>query len=172
MDNTTQALVFFLFTVGTILINFSYFHFIFRHGPLRASESGIFKLQLLSSCFIGVMGGILILKNPDSTIFSCILGCIFLHGIYSLTFLEFWALAQGSFSQEIVKLALRQSITDFALTQLINIGDEKLKTRLSGLHAGGMIKLQNGLWIISPKGIPSSACMFYIQRMVNLQDPG
>ena len=172
MDNTTQALVFFLFTLSDILINFSYFHFIFRHGSLRASEGGIFKLQLISSCFVGIFGAILILNNPDPIIISCVLGCVFLHGIYSLTFLEFWALAQGSFSQEIVKLARRQPITDTSLTKLINIGDGKLKTRLNGLHAGGMIKLQDGLWVISSKGTPSSACMFYIQRLVKLQDPG
>ena len=172
MGDTTQALVFFLFTISVILINFSYFHFIFRHRSLRTSEGGIFKLQLISSCFVGVIGGLLILKNPDPTIISCVVGCIFLNGIYSLTFLEFWALAQGSFSQEIVKLASHQPITDTSLTKLINIGDGKLKTRLNGLHARGMIKLQDGLWVISPKGTPSSACMFYIQKMVKLQDPG
>ena len=172
MGNTTQALVFFLFTLSVILINFSYFNFIFRHGSLRASEGGIFKLQLKSSCFVGIFGAILILNNPDPIIISCVLGCIFLNGIYSLTFLEFWALAQGSFSQEIVKLAHHQPITDTSLKKLIDIGDGKLKTRLNGLHARGMINLQDGLWVISLKGTPTSACLFYIQKMVKLQDPG
>jgi hypothetical protein len=172
MDNTTQALVFFLFTLSVILINFSYFHFIFRRGSLRASEGGIFKLQLISSCFVGIFGAILILNNPNPIIISCVLGCVFLHGIYSLTFLEFWALAQGSFSQEIVQLALRQPITGVSIVQLIDIGEGKLKSRLHGLHTGGMIKFQDGLWVISSKGTPLSACMFYIQKMVKLQDPG
>jgi len=171
MDNTLTIL-FFLFTSIVILINFLYFHFIFRHGSLRASEGGIFKLQLVSSCFTGVFGILLILKSPDPTTISCVVGCIFLHGIYSLTFLEFWALAQGSFSQEIVKLGLHKSISGLTICQLEEIGEGKLKSRLHGLYAGGMIKFKDGLWVISSKGIPTSACMFFIQKIVRLKDPG
>jgi len=172
MDNTIQAWVFFLLTISIILINILYFHFFFRHSHSRTSEGGIFKLELISSIFVGILGVLLIFKNPDPIIISCVLGCLFLHGIYSLTFLEFWALAQGSFSQEIVKLALHKQITNTSIDQLIEIGDGKLKSRLKGLEAGEMIKFQDDIWVISAKGIAFSACMHYIQKIVDLRDPG
>jgi hypothetical protein len=75
---------------------------VLRDRPALDSETGIFLYHLASAIGVSIICGMWAVEgHPDAwTWFAAV---VLLHGIYSLSFLELWALADDSFSLAIVR---------------------------------------------------------------------
>jgi hypothetical protein len=95
---------------------------------------------------------------------------ISLHGIYSVTFLELWSLAQGGYSLAILKTYEAPAIGSRAdqIWTLEAMGDQKREARLRGLLAAGMIGRQADTLYLSPSGRLAALPMRMVQLLANV----
>ena len=73
-----------------------------RHWAALRSEKGIFLYHFGSAVFVGLAGVTFAVLEPDRFGLSGLVLVLSLHGIYSLSFLELWSLAQGGYSLSII----------------------------------------------------------------------
>jgi len=122
-------------------------YFVLRASSLRR-EKGILAYHLAS--FVGVTGVacLLALHVADDQPWASAFAVISLHGIYSLSFLEAWSLAQGSYSLSILAAVHREARTgsrpDFS--RLEEIGVAKQRGRLDTLERLHLIERRQG-WL-------------------------
>lgn len=93
-----------------------------------------------------------------------------LHGIYSITFLEFWSLAQGGYSLTILQKISRDKDCDFSFFR--NVGSAKQENRLDGLLGLGLVRINNNRLALTSKGYIVATCFSLVARIVNLQEEG
>jgi hypothetical protein len=126
-----------LLTILYILAHLLAFLAFVRGSSWGKTERGIFLYHFFSFLFFATTTLVL------CAFFGCRMGLwlslLAFHGIYSLTFLELWSLAQGSYSLRLLAAAAKNG--DLAhlrkLRELRELGDFKIELRLatlSGLH--------------------------------------
>ena len=100
---------------------------VLRHIRLFSSEKVIFLYHAFSALvIICIQLGMLVIEPQLEGVVSSV-GMISLHGIYSLSFLELWSLAEGGYSLNIL--------------DRVNIAHVKgLKVKLADLHQIGAFK--------------------------------
>jgi hypothetical protein len=81
-------------------------------------------------------------------------GVIFVHGIYSLSFLELWSLAQGSYSITILIRVLQSGTVPRSQVQmeLADIGQHKKEDRLSALAGFRLLHREGRALRLTPRG--------------------
>jgi hypothetical protein len=111
-------------------------YFVLRRS-LR-SERTIFGFHLVSFVAFAVIASTLLLRGDAPLV--VVAGVLALHGIYSLSFLELWSLAQGGYSVSILHALSAGGATRDELTQrFTRLGDAKKRERLAALQDGGLI---------------------------------
>jgi len=125
-------------------------HFIV-YIPLRRalrSEKRIFLYHFIPATVIAIVGLALLLRQPGgagSALAPLILG-LSIHGIYSLSFLELWSLAQGGYSLSVIRSVAdadaRGTEPDFSY--LYQIGETKLRERIAALQRLGLVRREHG----------------------------
>jgi hypothetical protein len=126
-----------------------------RHIPFFRTERGIFLYHAVSATLFSIAAlGTCVIAFNDVTL-AVTLGLVAAHGIYSLSFLELWSLAQGSFSIGIIAGA--QSGSSLSRAPLIEsfarIGDHKKCNRLATLSKLGLIEHHDGSWMLTSRGV-------------------
>jgi hypothetical protein len=109
---------------------------------------------------------------PNEVVLIGLAASIFTHAIYSLIFLELWALSQGSFSLETlrhIKLNGLDVNSRLALTQL---GNHKLASRILNLREGRLILSSNEKWVLTTKGRVVYVFLKLIQLISATRKPG
>lgn len=102
------------------------------------SEWAIFGFHLVSFVTFAVIAFTLLLWGDVPIIVAG--GVLALHGIYSLSFLELWSLAQGGYSLSILQVLAAGGATRQELAQrFARLGDVKKRERLAALQHGGLI---------------------------------
>jgi hypothetical protein len=114
---------------------------VLRDWPALESEKGIFLYHVASAIGVsGIFGVWAVAGDSDAwTWFVCV---VMLHGIYSLSFLELWALADDSFSLAILQAIDRSGVASReALGQALQtIGTRKRSLRLDSLGRIGLLR--------------------------------
>jgi hypothetical protein len=112
-----------------------------RDWPALDSEKGIFLYHFASAiCVTAIFGIWALAGEPDAwTWFAAV---VFLHGVYSLSFLELWALADDSFSLAILRAIDRSGVTsrEALREQLETIAARKRASRLDDLERVGLLR--------------------------------
>jgi hypothetical protein len=106
--------------------------FLIQRGTgLLRSERRIFLFHLTS--FAGLIAAIAVLSSADLSI--ALMSAAALHGIYSLTFLEFWSIAEGGYTITLLRtLSVEQPIDSDSVIRILSaIGDRKRETRIDAL---------------------------------------
>jgi hypothetical protein len=140
-----------------------------------ASERGIFLYHLVSASLVaggfgvwaGAYGG-----SDAWTWFACV---VMLHGIYSLSFLELWALADDSYSLAILEIIGRSgTAAGPALMQRLEaIGTSKQVSRLEGLQAVGLVReVGDGSFTLTPTGRAAAALGRALLFLANVRKYG
>ena len=106
------------------------------------SERGILLYQALSFVVLIVVGFAAVSMNPSVEVVAGLVAAIALHGIYSLSFLELWSLAEGSYSlsilEHIEQATRRGEAVD--VSGLEGLGVSKKEQRLGSLERLGLIQ--------------------------------
>jgi hypothetical protein len=111
------------------LVHFCFFLLQRGTGLLRG-EKRIFAFHIAS--FGGLVATIVVLTSADPWI--AVMSSAALHGIYSLTFLEMWSLAEGGYTIALLRASSTQPMDHDSLLQtLARLGDGKREARIDGL---------------------------------------
>lgn len=117
-------------------------YFTLRNRPALGSEKGIFWYHMASAAVVAAIFAIWASVIGGAEAWTWFVAVVMLHGLYSLSFLELWALADDSYSVAIMEIVDRSgSAGGAALIQgLEAIGMSKQTSRLDALRAIGLIR--------------------------------
>jgi hypothetical protein len=138
-----DALRLLVWSAAFIAINLALYAALRRHIAWFGSERGILFYQALSFVILiaGCLGTLLI--DPSAQTLTGLIAAIALHGIYSLSFLELWSLAEGSYSLSILE-HIEQTTrdgTEVDVHRLEALGGSKKTQRLAGLERLGLVRV-------------------------------
>jgi hypothetical protein len=147
---------------------------VLRNMPLFQTERGIFLYHLASAAvFVAAALAILLIRR-DSEAFS--IGCALVagHGIYSISFLELWSLAQGSYSLSIMGQGRSDRVPSRAelVDSFSRIGNAKKADRLSGLEGSQLIRQDGNHWRLNGSGAIIAAMLKCLLWLANIKERG
>jgi hypothetical protein len=133
-----------------VLLYFS----VLRNRRFFQSELGIFLYHLVSVTVLMVAALVIALVHFSDAALAVAIGLIAIHCIYSISFLELWSLAEGSYSMSIVTgIAAKGRVSRKALIDAFaGIGDVKKATRLSVLSKMSLAQRKEVHWHLSARG--------------------
>jgi hypothetical protein len=125
-----------------LVLHFLLYAVALRHLRLFRREWGIFGYHAVSALVLVVVCATWLVVAPRPENFAIAGGALALHGLYSLSFLEVWALAEGGYSLAILArvAALRAAGAGVDLAALQRIGGAKKGARLSSVQRLGLVR--------------------------------
>jgi hypothetical protein len=100
-------------------------------------------------------------------------GALSVHGIYSLTFLEFWSLAQGGYTVSLLRLLLAGPMTEAeVLHELRLIGEKKRQDRLLALQDRNLIRRIDDSVVLTKRGRLAARVVLLLRWLANMRDAG
>ena len=139
------------------------------------SERGIFVYHFASAILVAVGWGIWAIAQGGSDAWAWFACAIMLHGIYSLSFLELWALADDSYSLAIMEILDRggAAVGSTLMQRLESIGRRKQNSRLNALQAIGLIReVEDGSLVATPAGRAAALLGRTLLFLVNVRKHG
>jgi hypothetical protein len=127
------------FVVIYLICHFLFYVLYGRTLARLRTEMGIFMFHFSSFCIISVISCFFLYISDINIFLTTLLAVLALHGIYSLTFLEFWSLSQGGYSISILRLS---PINNTSIKRLEDIGDDKVKYRFASLSRLGLVNIK------------------------------
>jgi hypothetical protein len=137
-----------------IATHFLLYVLIFRHLQRFRTERGIFSLHFLSASILLFSMVAHFLLLPTYNRFALILGAAAAHGIYSLSFLECWALSEGGYSLRVLSEIVRRGTVPVSDLErhFVELSAQKKKDRASSLMTLGLICVQDERYTLTTKG--------------------
>lgn len=164
--------IFLLYAGCQIIFHFSLYFLSLRHKSWLGNERGILLFHVYSASLLVFIAFATFLAFPTTQFVAAAIAGIFAHGIYSLTFLELWSLSQISYSQEVLIRASFKGLDKQAIEELVEIGENKRKDRLTGLERSGLIQLSENYWKLTLLGKLVAMCLKLVQLIPNMRSPG
>ena len=151
-----------IFIAATLSLHFLIYAIFLRKNPFFYKERNIFLYQALSFAAHVVVSSFLAAAGRVS--WSFVAASAALHGIYSLSFLEMWALSDGGYSLRILDQINRQgTFADFK--SLETLGASKKQYRLDSLKRLGFLRADPEGLALTPRGRAAAA---FLNFFVNL----
>jgi hypothetical protein len=155
-----------------LAVHFGLYTGVLRHHSVFSRERTIFLYHLVSAVVsAGVLTAWLLIQHaPDTP--AILVGVCCLHGIYSMSFLELWSLAEGGYSLQILSfVANRKASCDLSRT-LRGIGEGKRSARLDALIGLGLIDCRAGHLELTGWGRVVSKFLGSIAWLTGLREGG
>lgn len=135
------------------------FHFLayvllLRHFALLRTERGIFLYHFIPAATTGCAGfGYAFAESAPLRLAELVLA-LSAHGIYSISFLELWSLAQGGYSLSVLRsiASAQANRVDPSFAHLERIGEAKQRERIAGLAKLGLIAESDGTIALTTRG--------------------
>jgi hypothetical protein len=137
-----------------LALHFLLYVLVLRGRPLVQSERGIFLYHFGSAAVFTLVAFCLAVSYFSDAAIAIAIGLSALHGIYSLSFLELWTLAEGSYSMSILTgIASQGTLSrDALIDAFARIGDAKKSDRLSVLSNLSLGRRDGSYWRLSARG--------------------
>lgn len=159
-----------VFVVYLCLHLLAYF-LVFRYLACFGKESMIFAFHALPALFFVIVQAIIALMTWSVIQLEILVFVISVHGIYSMTFLEFWSLTQGGYSLTILHRISKEK--QFDVQYFCNVGNSKQENRLASLQNLGLVRCQkNGLIELTVFGCLVARIFQAIIMLVNVRNRG
>jgi hypothetical protein len=157
-----------------LLTHFFLYVFILRHHSYFQTEKGIFLYHLISAILSVLVSVVIVLVRRDGEAFSIACTLVAAHGIYSISFLELWSLAQGSYSLSIMGQGASDRGHSRAelLQSFSRIGNAKKADRLSALEGSQLIRLDGNHWKLSGSGAIVATILRSLLWLANIKGRG
>jgi hypothetical protein len=153
-----------------LLAHFLIYALALRRSPRFRSEKIIFLYHLGSAVVFGVGAILCAAISPAFGVAGAVV-VLSLHGIYSLSFLELWSLAQGGYSLSIIASVAQAEASgrepDFLA--LAAIGEAKQEDRIAALERLGLVARTRGRISLTTRGGTIASLLHALRRWV---DPG
>jgi len=154
--------------VAYLAAHFAAYVLVLRHRAGLRSEKGIFLYHFASAVFAGLAGVAFAVLEPDRFGLSGLVLVLSLHGIYSLSFLELWSLAQGGFSLSILAGVAQAEASgkepDFS--GLAAIWQAKQVDRVAALEKLGLVSGTDGRIALTARGGRVAFLLHALRRWV------
>ena len=145
-----------------------------RDLPSFSREATIFGYHFWSATLVGVaaVGGWLL--APSWTSAALAAAAIAAHGIYSMSFLELWSLAEGGYSLSILRLLKQAQERGEAVDPgtLYAIGAKKKGNRVQGLLKLGLARRHGPAFQATPLGRGVATVLAGVAWAANLRELG
>ena len=159
---------------GYLAAHFLIYFMILRHAQVFRSEKTIFLYHFIPAVIVLLIASGLSVATPSGDLLAPIVFVVSLQGIYSLSFLELWSLAQGGYSISIlicVRTAAQEGKEpDFSAFE--HIGARKRASRLEGLQRLGLIQRCDGIYRMTSLGLIVASFLGLIAWLVDLKETG
>ena len=160
--------------LGYLAAHFLLYFMILRHAQVFRSERVIFLYHFIPAVImtLAVLGLSIVLSSKDMLTSAVLV--LSLQGIYSLSFLELWSLAQGSYSISML-ICVRTAAQDGKepdFAALEHIGARKRASRLEGLQRLGLIQRREGIHRLTGVGLIFASFLRLIAWLVDLKETG
>jgi hypothetical protein len=131
-----------LICLAFLLAHAGLYFAVLRDSAALRSEKGIFLYHFISAVLMTSSFGVWAVVHGGADAWTWLACVIMLHGLYSLSFLELWALADDSYSLAILEIIERGGAAGVpALMQrLEEIGMSKQASRLDTLRTIGLVR--------------------------------
>lgn len=151
--------------------HFAAYVLVLRHRAGLRSEKGIFLYHFVSAMIAGLVGAVFAILEPDRFGFTGLVLMLSLHGIYSLSFLELWSLAQGGYSLSIIAdVAQAEALgKEPNFSGLAAIGQAKQTDRVAALQRLGLVSETNGRIALTRRGSRIASLLHTLHHWV---EPG
>jgi hypothetical protein len=128
--------------------------FALRSRPFFQSERGIFLYHFVSATLFTLAAFAAAAIRFSDAALAIATGLSAIHAIYSISFLELWTLAEGSYSMSILTGIASQGILsrNRLIDAFARIGDAKKANRLSVLSALSLAGRDSNQWRLSARG--------------------
>jgi hypothetical protein len=142
-----------------------------RHLPRFRMERGIFLYHFVPAMVTGLAGLAYALADRSQARFVELVLALSVHGIYSISLLELWSLAQGGYSLSVLREVARAEADGVKLTfsHLVRIGETKQRERTTGLERLGLVSQSDGRISLTRGGSRVALLLFCLLRWI---DPG
>lgn len=145
---------------------------VLRRRPAFRRERTIFLYHALSAVAVtaAVVAGVF-LAGPQADLYAAI-AIVALHGIYSVSFLEVWSLAEGGYSLQIVEhLAQADRAGQPADMEMLRaIGVTKQESRLDGLARVGLVRQAGNMVELTPAGRLVASVFAFLAWLTHASD--
>jgi hypothetical protein len=142
-----------------------------RHLASLRTEKGIFLYHFSSAVLTGLLVVVAACIYPEEFGLAGCLLVLSVHGIYSLSFLELWSLAQGGYSLSIIAGIARAEASgdepDFSALEAIGVA--KQADRVTALERMGLVSRSGEHISLTSRGNSIAAVLHLLRRWV---DPG
>lgn len=160
--------------LGYVGVHFLIYFMILRHAQVFRSEKTIFLYHFIPAVIVlFIASGQSVTTHSEDLLAPMVL-VVSLQGIYSLSFLELWSLAQGGYSISILisveTAAQEDKEPDFAALE--HIGTRKRASRLEGLQRLGLIQRCEGIYRLTVVGLAIATFLGLISWLVDLKETG
>jgi hypothetical protein len=157
-----------------IVTHFLLYVGVLRYKTLFQTERGIFLYHLCSAAVFVCASVLIVLIRHDDEAVAIACALVAAHGIYSISFLELWSLAQGSYSLSIMGRGQAGKAT--SRTELVEsfsrIGNMKKSDRLSGLERSKLVRLDGDVWKLNGLGVAGAAFLRGLLWLANIKERG
>jgi hypothetical protein len=143
-------------TVAYLVLHFVLYVVVLRDVRAFGSERAIFLYHAVPALVLVLVTALVVAVARDPTTFAFGVLAISLQGLYSLSFLELWALSDGGYSLQILEhLAISRGPFDTSGMQ--EVGASKRTDRIeSALHLR-LVKTDGGTFALTKLGRPIAA---------------
>jgi hypothetical protein len=150
---------------GYLALHFGLYVLVFRHMTAFRREALIFQYHAVPAVAVVMLAALAVICAPSSERCAEAAIVVGLHGIYSLSFLELWSLAQGGYSLRILMdVAGAGPAPDW--TDLESVGAGKKANRQANLQRLGLLEAQDGRLFLSRRGRFVATALAAIVRLV------
>jgi hypothetical protein len=138
------------------------------------TETGIFRFHLFSVLALTLVTATRLFFGGIPQSWAVLAVVVSLHGVYSVTFLELWSLAQGGYSLSILgKAASGANLTaPQERRELEQIGDLKRCDRLAAVRSLGLVAMDREKLQLTASGRVCTIVLRAVIRLADLQSVG
>jgi hypothetical protein len=153
-----------------VLLYFS----VLRNRRFFQSERGIFLYHFFSATVFTCVALGAVLAYFSDAIVAVAIGLIAVHCIYSISFLELWSLAEGSYSMSILTgIASRGTLPRKILIEAFaGIGDAKKDNRLAVLSEMSLARHEGNHWRLTACGRLLADALSLLCRLAAIKNRG
>jgi hypothetical protein len=155
-------------------IHFGLYVLLLRNWAWFRQERTIFMYHAIGALSATVAVLVILATQPTADTLAAVVLVVSLQGIYSISFLEVWSLAQGGYSIGILSRfeEAARAGTQPDLAELEKIGAGKKSDRLAGLQRLALIELRSDGLGLRGRGRAVSAALHVLLRLVNRTEAG
>jgi hypothetical protein len=163
-----------LLAVGYLLAHFAVYALFLRHANLFLHERPIFLYHFLSILTLACLLLTGLTLWPAGISLPAAVAVLSLHGIYSLSFLELWSLAEGGYSLSILRRvnATHDCSFDPSVRQLASIGASKKEARIQSLAKLRLLRQRGEAFELTGPGRAAATALQAISWTANLRSHG